>query len=123
HGMGAMGYTIQRPTEDRYLLTKEDLENKMAVLTAGRASEMLIFGKLSTGAADDLVKATNIAREMVMRFGMTQELGFVTYEEPGSTFLDVKEFSSKTYSDDTAKEIDECVKRIVMHAYYRAFEF
>ncbi|WP_408095814.1 ATP-dependent zinc metalloprotease FtsH [Peredibacter sp. HCB2-198] len=124
HGIGSMGYTIQRPTEDRYLMTKEDLENKMAVLMGGRASEMLIFGKLSTGASDDLGKATNIAREMVMRFGMTEELGFVTYEEPSSAFLDVKEgFSRMSYADDTAKEIDECVKRIVMNSYLRAYEF
>ncbi|MGE3608418.1 MAG: ATP-dependent zinc metalloprotease FtsH [Bacteriovoracaceae bacterium] len=123
HGIGAMGYTIQRPTEDRYLVTKEDLENKMAVLLAGRASEMLIFERLSTGASDDLGKATNIAREMVMRYGMTQELGFVTYEEAQSPFLDLKESISKSFSDNTAKEIDECVKRIVMHAYLRAYEF
>lgn len=124
HGMGAMGYTIQHPSEDRYLMTKDDLENKMAVLLAGRASEMLIFGKLSTGASDDLMKATNIAREMVMRFGMTQELGFVAYEEATSQFLEVKEaFGRPSYSDKTAKEIDDCVKKMVMEAYARALEF
>lgn len=124
HGIGAMGYTIQHPTEDRYLMTKEDLENKMAVLMAGRASEMLIFGKLSTGASDDLMKATNIAREMVMRFGMTQELGFVAYEETTSQFLEVKEAMGRSsFADDTAKEIDECVKKMVMAAYESALEF
>lgn len=124
HGMGAMGYTIHHPTEDRYLMTKEDLENKMAVLMGGRASEMLIFKQLSTGASDDLQKATNIAREMVMRFGMTDELGFVAYDERSSPFLEVKEgFSHQSYSDDTAKEIDECVKKIVMKAYERAYNF
>lgn len=124
HGIGSMGYTIQRPTEDRYLMTKEDLENKMAVLMAGRASEKLIYGHLSTGASDDLVKATNIAREMVMRYGMTSELGYVAYDEPSSQFLDVKEgFSRHGMSDNTAKEIDDCVKRIVMSAYNRAYDF
>lgn len=123
HGLGAMGYTIQRPTEDRYLVTKDDLENKMAVLLAGRASEMLIFERLSTGASDDLAKATNIAREMVMRYGMTQELGFVTYEESPTPFLEIKENLSKSFSDNTAREIDECVKRIVMNAYMRAYDF
>jgi cell division protease FtsH len=124
HGIGSMGYTIQHPTEDRYLMTKEDLENKMAVLMAGRASEMLIFKKLSTGASDDLVKATNIAREMVMRFGMTKELGFVAYEEAPSQFLEIKEaFGRPTFSDETAKEIDESVKKLVMSAYERAFNF
>lgn len=124
HGIGSMGYTIQRPTEDRYLMTKEDLENKMAVLMAGRAAEMLIFGKLSTGAADDMVKVTSIAREMVMRFGMTQELGFVSYEDQGSPFLEIKDgFSRAPISDNTAKEIDQCVKRIVMLSYDRAYAF
>ena len=124
HGIGSMGYTIQRPTEDRYLMTKEDLENKMAVLLAGRASEMLIFNKLSTGASDDLAKATNIAREMVMRFGMTDELGFVTYDEATSQFLDVNDgFGRGSYADDTAKEIDECVKKMIMAAYDRAYNF
>jgi cell division protease FtsH len=124
HGIGSMGYTIQRPTEDRYLMTKEDLENKMAVLMAGRASEKLIYGHLSTGASDDLVKATNIAREMVMRYGMTSELGYVAYDEPSSQFLDLKEgFSRHGMSDKTAKAIDDCVKEIVMNAYNRAYNF
>jgi cell division protease FtsH len=105
-------------------MTKQELENKMAVLMAGRAAEMLIVGQLSTGAADDLVKATNIGREMVMRYGMTQELGFVAYEETAPAFLDSKDlFSQKSFSDHTAKEIDECVKRLVMDAYLRAYEF
>jgi cell division protease FtsH len=124
HGIGAMGYTIQHPTEDRYLMTKEDLENKMTVLLAGRASEMLVFGKLSTGASDDLAKATNIAREMVMRFGMTNELGYVTYEESSGPFLEVKEsFGRPGFSDETAREIDEAVKKMVMAAYRRALDF
>lgn len=124
HGIGSMGYTIQRTTEDRYVMTKHELENKMAVLLAGRAAEMLIRGELSTGAADDLVKVTNVAREMVMRFGMTQELGFVAYDESGPAFLETKDlFSKKTYSDETAKEIDECVKRLIMQAYLKAYDF
>lgn len=123
HGIGSMGYTIQRPTEDRYVMTKQELENKMAVLLGGRAAEMLITGQLSTGAADDLVKVTNIAREMVMRYGMTQELGYVAYEDSPS-FLEAKEiFGKKSIADETAKEIDDCVKRLVMHAYSRAYEF
>lgn len=124
HGIGAMGYTIQHPTEDRYLMTKEDLENKMAVLMAGRASEMLIFKKLSTGASDDFMKATNIAREMVMRYGMSNELGFVSYDEPNSQFLEINDaFGRPSYSDETAKEIDDVVKKIIMSAYNRAFDF
>ena len=79
-GVGALGYTIQRPTEDRYLMVKEELERKMAVLLGGRAAEHLIFGHLSTGAADDLNKATEIARSMVTRYAMVLELGHVTYD-------------------------------------------
>jgi cell division protease FtsH len=87
-GIGSLGYTIQRPTEDRYLMTKAELERKMAVLLGGRAAEMLVFGELSTGAADDLAKATDLAREMVMRYGMDAQLGFVAYESPRNRMLE-----------------------------------
>src|SRR5438034_1015751 len=86
-GIGALGYTIQRPTEDRYLMTREELENKMVVLLGGRAAEHVVFGHLSTGAADDLSKATDIARSMVTRFGMGAALGPVTYQTEPSSFL------------------------------------
>src|SRR5438067_833434 len=86
-GVGALGYTIQRPTEDRFLMTRAELENKMAVLLGGRASEEVIFGHLSTGAADDLAKVTDIARSMVMRYAMVQALGPVAYEEERPPFL------------------------------------
>ena len=71
---------MQRPTEDRFLMTREELENKMAVLLGGRAAEEVVFGHLSTGAADDLAKVTEIARSMVMRYGMVKDLGHVAYE-------------------------------------------
>ncbi len=74
-GMGALGYTLQRPTEDRYLLDEDELLNKVAVLLGGRASEKITFGKVSTGAADDLVKATDLAHAMVAQFGMSEKLG------------------------------------------------
>src|SRR5436305_102472 len=86
-GIGARGYTIQRPTEDRYLMRREELDNKMAVLLGGRPAEHLVFGHLSTGAADDLSKATDIARNMVTRFGMGRPLGPVTYESEPNSFL------------------------------------
>ena len=124
HGIGSMGYTIQRPTEDRYIMTQEDLENKMTVLLAGRAAESLIFSHLSTGAADDLLKATSIAREMVTKFGMTQDLGFVTYDDTPQNFLNIKQsFNRNSYSDETAKEIDENVKKFIWQSYHRAFNF
>src|SRR5205085_11095441 len=86
-GIGALGYTIQRPTEDRFLMTREELDNKMAVLLGGRAAEDVIFGHLSTGAADDLAKVTDIARSMVMRYAMVEGLGHVAYEEERAPFL------------------------------------
>jgi cell division protease FtsH len=121
-GVGALGYTIQRPTEDRFLMTREELENKMVVLLGGRAAEHIIFGHLSTGAADDLVKVTDIARAMVMRYGMDPKLGHVSYENERSPFLGegaASPFREKRYSDDTAHDIDEAVKRIVNTAFDR----
>ncbi|HXH75915.1 MAG TPA: ATP-dependent zinc metalloprotease FtsH [Bacteriovoracaceae bacterium] len=124
HGIGSMGYTIQRPTEDRYIMTQKELENKMAVLMGGRASEMLIFRELSTGASDDLAKATNIAREMIMRYGMSMELGFVAYEEAPSAFLGPKAIMPRnSFAEETAKKIDETVRELVMQAYKTAYEF
>ena len=86
HGVGALGYTIQRPTEDRYLMTRAELEYKMAGLLGGRASEQLVFREISTGAADDLARATDIARAMVLRYGMSEALGNVTYDRDRSPF-------------------------------------
>ena len=93
-GVGALGYTIQRPTEDRFLMTREELENEIAVLLGGRAAEKIIYNHLSTGAADDLVKATNIARAMVMRYGMDPELGHVSYDADRPGFLGTGDQSS-----------------------------
>ena len=81
-GMGALGYTIQRPIEDRFLMTRDELENKMDVLLGGRAAEWLVFGHLSTGAADDLAKVTDIARAMVTRYGMSRRLGHIASQTP-----------------------------------------
>ena len=119
-GIGALGYTIQRPTEDRYLMTREELENKMAVLLGGRASEHLVFGHLSTGAADDLAKATDIARNMVTRFGMGGELGPVTYETEPNSFLGQAYGSQRLYGEQTAREIDLAVRGIVEAQFQRA---
>ena len=120
-GIGALGYTIQRPTEDRFLMTREELENKMAVLLGGRAAEQLIFGRLSTGAADDLVKVTNIARSMVMRYGMVEKLGNVAYEQERPLFLDTpRAMGVRDYSEETAREIDEAVRDIVSAVFDKA---
>ena len=122
-GIGALGYTIQRPTEERYLMTREELENKMAVLLGGRASESLIFGHLSTGAADDLSKATDIARAMVTRYGMVESLGHVTYDTEPRSFLDIQQrptMLERQYSEETAREIDCAVREILDSAYDKA---
>jgi cell division protease FtsH len=120
-GVGALGYTIQRPTEDRFLMTREELETKMAVLLGGRAAERIVFEHLSTGASDDLAKVTDIARSMVMRYGMDARLGNVSYEGERSAFLTVPPgLQERRFSEDTAREIDRAVREIVDSAFQRA---
>ncbi len=122
-GIGALGYTIQRPTEDRYLMTREELANKIAVLLGGRAAEELVFSKLSTGAADDLAKATDIARSMATRYGMETKLGHVAYETDRAPLLGTTERPSmleRQFSEETAREIDEAVKAIVEQGFETA---
>jgi len=121
-GIGALGYTIQRPTDDRFLMTREEMENKMAVLLGGRAAEMLIFGRPSTGAADDLAKATDMARAIVMRYGMHDTLGPVAYEDEPRNFLPVAPAPAggRRYSDETAREIDCAVREAVQRAFEHA---
>jgi cell division protease FtsH len=86
-GIGALGYTIQRPTEDRFLMTKDELLHKMSVLLGGRAAEQIICGHWSTGASDDLVRTTDIARSMVTRYGMVPEVGHIAYDRDRPGFL------------------------------------
>ena len=121
-GIGALGYTIQRPTEDRFLMTTGELENKMAVLLGGRAAEHLVFDEISTGAADDLQKVTNIARSMVTRFGMVESIGQVAYESEQNQFLAVPggAVKAREFSEATAREIDAAVKALVDRAFAKA---
>jgi cell division protease FtsH len=122
-GVGSLGYTIQRPTEDRFLMTKIELENKVAMLLGGRAAEKLVFDEFSTGAADDLAKATDIARSMVARFGMDEDLGSVSYETDRSTLLGPVEgqtFLERKYSEATAQKIDAALKRVIDSSFARA---
>lgn len=120
--IGALGYTMQRPTEDRFLITTDELHDRMAVLLAGRAAEDLTFGMLSTGAADDLAKVTDIARQIVTRFGMDSDLGQVVLEEERTSFLGDNQFNVKRrdYSEETAREVDLAVRRLIDEAYERA---
>jgi cell division protease FtsH len=121
-GIGALGYTIQRPTADRYLMTRDELAAKMAVLLGGRAAEELVFGHLSTGAADDLSKTTDIARSMVTRYGMAGALGPVTYETEPQSFLGQPMGTTRLYAEETAREIDVAVRETVEAAFARARE-
>jgi cell division protease FtsH len=117
-GVGALGYTMQRPIEDRFLMTRDELENKMAVLLGGRAAEEVMFDHLSTGAANDLAKVTEIARSMVMRYAMVEALGHVAYEEEPAGFLSNQVVQrEKPYSEETAREIDIAVRSIVDGVY------
>ena len=125
-GVGALGYTIQRPTEDRFLMTREELENKMSVLLGGRAAELTIFGHLSTGAADDLRRVTDIARSMVTRYGMSERLGSVAYDRDPRTYLTGADLPfvprEQDYAQDTAAAIDNEVRSIVQSAMDRALD-
>jgi cell division protease FtsH len=122
HGVGALGYTIQRPTEDRYLMTRAELGYKMAGLLGGRAAEQLVFGEISTGAADDLAKATDIARAMVLRYGMSEALGNVAYDRERSPFLqpNYPVPQERSYGEDTAHAVDVAVRRFVDQAFEQA---
>jgi len=122
-GIGALGYNIQRPTEDRYLMTEGELMNKMAVLMGGRAAEILVFKQLSTGAADDLGQVTNIARMMVARYGMNETLGQVTYDPERQAFLPQTEGYTpivRSYSEQSAWQIDEGVRELSERAFAKA---
>lgn len=121
-GIGALGYTLQRPLEDRYLMTRAELENKMAVLLGGRVAEMLVFNHLSTGAADDLNKATDIARAMATRYGMVPDLGHVTYDTESMGFLGNTASRSRGYSEAVAQRIDVAVQAILDQSFARAQE-
>jgi len=122
-GVGALGYTIQRPTEDRFLMTREELENKMAVLLGGRAAEWVVFKHLSTGAADDLAKVTDIARAMVTRYGMSEKLGHVALEKEQRSFLGTSQMEGYNpehdYGEATADAIDAEVRAIAEKAFER----
>jgi cell division protease FtsH len=122
-GIGALGYTMQRPTDDRFLMSKRELEDKMTVLLGGRAAETVLGPDVSTGAADDLAKATDIARGMVLRFGMDDHLGPVAYDTEQGQFLTEQPgafWRQRRFSDETAHEIDIAVRVRLETALARA---
>ncbi|MFZ5469121.1 MAG: ATP-dependent zinc metalloprotease FtsH [Myxococcota bacterium] len=118
-GISALGYTIQLPTEDRFLMTKTELENRIAVFLGGRVAEELVFGELSTGAQDDLVKATNIARGMVKAYGMSEALGPISLEPEPSPFLGDFRRQKGEHSEAMARDIDAEVRRILEEQHQR----
>ncbi len=119
HGRGALGYTMQMPTEDRYLLSREELENRIAVMLGGRAAELVVFNVISTGASDDIQRASQVARRMVTEFGMSPKLGVVRYATQQYQFLESND-NSASASPETLKLIDEEVQRITTEQYERA---
>ena len=119
-GIAALGYTQQQPTEDRYLMTRAELLDRLAVLMGGRVAEELVFGEISTGAQNDLQRATDIARSMVTEYGMSERLGLVTYERERRPMFLPESFSpSKAYSEEKAAQIDEEVARVMEEAHQR----
>jgi len=120
-GISALGYTLQLPTEDRYLMTEKELLDRLAVLFGGRVAEEIIFGEISTGAHNDLARATDIAKSMVKEYGMSKSLGYMTFEkERKPLFLDLgQSFGTKDYSEETAKDIDGEIRRIIEDTHRR----
>lgn len=118
--IGALGYTMQRPTEDRFLITQTELRDRMAVLLAGRAAEKIVFKEISSGAEDDLAKATDIARSMAMRFGMGKTIGPVALEEKRLRWLPTAETGPRDFSETTARELDIDVRTTITDALTRA---
>lgn len=123
-GLGSLGYTMQRPTEDRYLMTRPELLDKICVLLGGRVAEELIFGEVSTGASDDLVRVTNIAEALVTRYGMSEVLGNIVFEQPTGNFIEVPGagYRNRTYSEESATEIDQEIRQIVAACALRTRE-
>jgi cell division protease FtsH len=122
-GVAALGYTQQLPSEDRYLLQRKELEDRIAVLLGGRAAEEIVFNEISSGASNDLERATDIARRMVTELGMSPTVGLVTFGQRRGTFLQSQEpAQSRDYSETTAQTIDAEVKRLLTEGYQTALE-
>jgi cell division protease FtsH len=121
-GVAALGYTQQLPTEDRYLLTKQELMDRIAVLLGGRVAEEIVFDEISTGAGNDLERVTELARSMVMEYGMSRELGAVNLSGPRRMqFLqaDGEGGQRRQYSEETAREIDNEIRGLIEGTYER----
>jgi cell division protease FtsH len=119
-GIAALGYTQQQALEDRYLLTRAELLDRLDVMLGGRTAEELVFGDVSTGAQDDLQRATDLARDMVTRYGMSDALGLATYEEPRELlFPEPGHRAEREYSEDTSRAVDREVRALLDAAHLR----
>jgi cell division protease FtsH len=122
-GIAALGYTQQRPLEDRYIMTRPALLDQLAVLLGGRVAEEIVFGDISTGAQNDLQRATDIAHAMVAEYGMSDILGPVTYERPRQPMFFPENYSpNQAYSETKATQIDDEVARVITEAHERVRE-
>jgi cell division protease FtsH len=122
-GVAALGYTQQQPTEDRYLMTRAELLDRLDVLLGGRVAEELVFDDVSTGAQDDLQRATDMARHMVTRYGMSEALGLATFEAPRQAlFLNVPSTGPREYSEETARRIDAEIEQLLRSSHERVRE-
>ncbi|RKX39346.1 MAG: cell division protein FtsH, partial [Thermotogae bacterium] len=122
-GYKALGYTLQLPVEDKYLVTKNEILDKITALLGGRAAEEIVFGEITSGAANDIEKATEMARTMVCELGMSDRLGPLAWgKNEQEVFLGKEITRLKNYSEEVASQIDEEVKRIVSECYERAKE-
>lgn len=119
-GVAALGYTLQLPTEEKYLITKEELMAKISVLFGGRVAEELVFKEISTGAQNDLEKATEIARAMIMDYGMSEILGPQTFRKREHLFLDIPFKERELISEETARLIDKEISKILQNCYESA---
>jgi len=120
HSRGALGFTMQLPTEDRYLQTRAELQDRLAVMLGGRAAEIVKFDMLSTGASDDILRATELARRMVTEFGMSQTLGSVRYAGQQLQYLGGSVEDNSALSPQTRQAIDQEIQRLVTEQYERA---
>jgi cell division protease FtsH len=121
-GVAALGYTQQVPTEDRYLLQRKELEDRIAVLLGGRAAEQIIFNEVSSGASNDLERATDIARQMVTQLGMSDSVGLMTLTRRRGTFMQAQDVDARDYSETTAQTVDEEVRRLLSDGYQQALD-
>jgi cell division protease FtsH len=116
----AMGYTLPVPEEDRYRITREQFLDKVAMSLGGRAAEQIVFGEISTGASDDLEKSTRMVRQMIMEYGMSDELGPISYGKAQEVFLGRDLMRHQDYSDEVAAKIDMAIRHVILEQYERA---